>query len=378
VNVLQVFKDVYPPTVGGIEFHVHDVIRSLPDVTSTVLTSSRSWQRHEDVDGPVRTIRAPEYLRLFSTPFTPSWFRDLRQLPADVVHLHMPNPIAEVALVAPAAALDAPIVATFHADVTGASPASALYGRLQRRALRRASTVVVSSPPMARSPVLSERRPQLEVIPYGTDAGDWPVGDDEIENVRRRYPGPLLLFLGRLVHYKGVDVLSEAMRALDATLLVAGDGPRRSSLEAHAARAGVGERVVFLGQVANQDRAAYYRAADLFVLPSVTQAEAFGIAMLEAMACGTPAICTEVGTGTSWVNRHGETGLVVPPKDPAALVEAIRTVLTDAALRHDLGAAAAHRARHDFSKPAMLRALADLYGSTASSVPPRTVPLPRS
>jgi rhamnosyl/mannosyltransferase len=128
----------------------------------------------------------------------------------------------------------------------------------------------------------------------------------------------------------------------------------------------VRERTVFVGQVANEDRAAYYRAADVFVLPSVSPAESFGIAMLEALSLGTPAISTQLGTGTSWVNRHGETGLVVPPRDPQALAQAIRRLLGDEGLRRDLGAGAERRARRHFSKGAMLDALGDVYRSAVN------------
>ena len=119
--------------------------------------------------------------------------------------------------------------------------------------------------------------------------------------------------------------------------------------------------VRFVGNVTDAERSAYQRAAEVFVLPSVSRAESFGIAMLEAMSYGTPAVSTEVGTATSWVNRHGETGLVVPPRDAAALTDAIETLLGDDGLRFELGAAAAQRARRDFSKRVMLDRLAGVY-----------------
>jgi rhamnosyl/mannosyltransferase len=353
VRIIHLFKDAYPPTVGGIELHVHELARSLPGHEVTVLTSSRSWTRTEDVAGRARIVRAPELARLCSTPLTPSWARELRTLGADVVHAHVPNPMGELACLS----LDrgTALVTSFHADVADASPAGVAYARLQQRFLRRADAIVAASPAMARSLALAAHRKRVRLVPYGVDAGEWPAGEEQVQAIRRRHPGPLVLFLGRLVHYKGLEVLVAAMHGVTATLLVVGDGPRRPTLEARVALAGLDRRVVMVGRVANDERAAYYRAADVFALPAVSSAEAFGIAMLEAMSLGTPAVSTEVGTATSWVNQHGSTGLVVP----------LRRILGDPVLRRELGAAAAERARLHFSKQVMLDGMAEIYGAVA-------------
>jgi rhamnosyl/mannosyltransferase len=182
------------------------------------------------------------------------------------------------------------------------------------------------------------------------------------------------------VRYKRVDVLIEAMRSLDATLLVVGDGPERPTLERLVHRASLDHKVIFAGSVRNDRRSAYYHAADLFVLPSATRAEGFSIAMLEAMACGTPAVCTEVGTGTSWLNVDGETGLVVPPGGAPHLAAAVRALLGDDSRRRAMAEAAAQRARLQFPKRAMLESTAALYrslsaaGASAGDRPPRSSP----
>ena len=93
----------------------------------------------------------------------------------------------------------------------------------------------------------------------------------------------------------------------------------------------------FVGAVADDELAALYRACDVFVLPSVTRQEAFGVVQLEAMAAGKPVVSTDLGTGVGWVNRHGETGFVVPPRDPVALREAIGRLLADPELQKSMG-----------------------------------------
>jgi rhamnosyl/mannosyltransferase len=369
VRVVHVFKDAFPPTYGGVEQHVWDVTRSLGDgFESEVLTSSRSWRRvDERVDG-VRFLRVPEYGRMVSTPVTPSWWGEIRRSRPAAFHFHLPVPLAE--LVALARWPATPVVASWYADVARNPRLARGYATVQRRFLSRVDRIVVSSQVLAdRAPGLAAHRDRVVVVPFGVDPAEWPADRRRVQELRRAARGPLVLFLGRLVRYKGVEVLVEAMRDVDATLLVVGDGPERRALE----RAAAGSRVRFVGSVTNEERSAYYRAADVFVLPAVSRAETFGIAMLEAMSFGTPAISTELGTGTSWVNVAGDTGLVVPPADATALRAAITTVLGDHRMRAAMGEAAADRARRRFSKPEMLDRLAEVYRSAALRGEPEDV-----
>lgn len=365
-DVLHVFKDAYPPTFGGVEQHIWDVSRSLGgEFRFEVLTASRCRRRVEGKVEGVRIVRVPEYGRLLSTPLTPAWGPALARA-GGTVHVHLPLPVAEAVVVARRPR--GRVVAGFYAEVARNPRAARLYAPLQQRFLSQADRIVVSSDVVgATSPALSRHQDRVVVIPFGVDPEEWPAAPGRVAEIRAAHPGPIVLFLGRLVYYKGVDVLIEAMAGVGATLLVVGDGPERSRLAQAAAAAATGRpgRVLFTGSVSNEERSAYYAAADVFVLPAVSRAETFGIAMLEAMSFGTPAISTDVGTGTSWVNRHGETGLVVRPADPAALAGALRTLLADDRLRRELGDGAARRAAADFSKKVMLERLGELYRSLA-------------
>jgi rhamnosyl/mannosyltransferase len=131
-------------------------------------------------------------------------------------------------------------------------------------------------------------------------------------------------------------------------------GPFAEEWRRQAQSAGLHDRVHFLGELGDAAVLALYHAADLFVLPSTNRAETFGIVQLEAMACGCPVICTELGTGTSYVNQDTITGLVVPPNDPPALAAAARRLLDDPQLRTRMGQAGIRRARSEFSIDAML------------------------
>jgi glycosyltransferase involved in cell wall biosynthesis len=145
--------------------------------------------------------------------------------------------------------------------------------------------------------------------------------------------------------------------------LIVGDGPMRAELEARASD--ITDRVTFVGEVADDDRSAYYHAADVFLFPGTNRGEAFGIVQVEAMATGTPSISTELGTGTSWVNQHGQTGLVVPARDPYALASAMHELVSDDAKRLAMGEAAQQRVRDRLSRRRMLDDLRSVYERAA-------------
>ena len=133
---------------------------------------------------------------------------------------------------------------------------------------------------------------------------------------------PLIFSVGRHVYYKGFDVLIHAMRDLDADLWIGGRGPLSKTLVQLAHDLGLAERVKFVGFVPDPLLMAYYQACDVFCLPSVERAEQFGLVQLEAMYSGKPIVATRLGTGVEYVTLNGETGLLVPPKDPRALADA--------------------------------------------------------
>ncbi|HKY32195.1 MAG TPA: glycosyltransferase [Candidatus Polarisedimenticolia bacterium] len=365
MRVLHVGK-YYPPYDGGIEAHLQTLASGLAErceVTALVFnTSPRTVE--ETVEG-VRVVRAGSLGRLFSTELSPAFFRLFRRLRhADVIHLHTPNPLGELACLA--APKGARLVITYHSDVVR----QRLLGRLNRfvlhRLIRRADRVITFTRRyMETSPVLSRHEDKCVFIPHGIDGEEMagtPAVSAMAARLRAEHGPRIVLFVGRLVYYKGVDVLLRAMTGVPgARLLIAGDGPMRPDLERLTAELGLGGRVVFLGKVSHQEKVACYRAGDVFVLPATHRSEAFGVVQVEALACGLPVVCTNIDSGVPFVNRHGETGLVVEPNDPEGLAAAIRTILEDASLRGRFGEAAVRRASERFSRQAMIRDCMALY-----------------
>jgi len=274
-----------------------------------------------------------------------------------VVHVHSPFPLAEAAqsLLGPGQAK----VVTFHAEVTRQRRLMKLYAPVLRQALQAADRIIATSPTLRdASPWLAPVRDRCRVVPLSVDAHAFaPAGPCFGE------PGPTVLFVGRLRHYKGLDALLRAMRLLpeNVSLAIVGDGPMGPAWRGLALELGLGDRARFLGEVSDAGlRLALGRAAVL-ALPSTTRSEAFGVCLLEAMASGLPCVATELGTGTSWVVRHGETGLVVRPGDPEALAGALARILDAPELARAMGLAGRRRVEERFSPARMLAGVMDTY-----------------
>jgi rhamnosyl/mannosyltransferase len=178
---------------------------------------------------------------------------------------------------------------------------------------------------------------------------------------------PRVLFVGRLVYYKGLRVLIDAMSRCPGTLFIVGDGPLENDLRRQVAALGLDARVRFFGRVLDRDLPAFYHASDMFVLPSVAKTEAYGLVQVEAMAAGLPVVSTNLPTGVPWVNQDGVTGLVVPPDDPVALGGALRQLSEAAALRRTLGENGRRRAEALFSREQMVETFKRLVETTVEA-----------
>jgi|HigsolmetaAR201D_1030396.scaffolds.fasta_scaffold06720_5 glycosyltransferase involved in cell wall biosynthesis len=369
MHILQVYKD-YPPIVGGIENHVRDLAEALVAQGHQVTVLVTSLQRRTETLQPqpgLTIIKAARLLHAASTPLSLAQVWLARGIRADVVHLHFPYPPGD--LVALAAANRPPLVITYHSDIVRQQNLLRVYRPLLEVTLRRAARIIATSPNyVASSPFLRRYADKCAIVPLGIDTARFaPVEPAQLGAMRASLPlapsgtGGRILFVGRLRYYKGLHVLIEAMPQINGTLLIGGDGPEREALRQQAERLGVAERVRFLGDVSDADLPALYQAADLFVMPAHVRAEALGIAQIEALASGLPSVSTEIGTGTSFVNLHGQTGFVVPPSDPTALARAINVLLANPQLRERMGAAGRERARQMFSQERMVAANVAVY-----------------
>jgi rhamnosyl/mannosyltransferase len=335
VRVVHVGKFYPPEYVGGIEtalLTLNDELVRRGVTVSAVVAAVRGPGGEGTVRG-VRVVRTGTVATMLSQPLSPSYARRVRAEPGDLLHLHHPNPVADWAALRDGR----PFVISHHSDIVRQRVLQPLYRPLVHRAYARARRIAVASEQLlASSPELAPFRDRARVIPYGIDARPLAATPAVLARAAelRHSVGdrPVVLAVGRLVGYKGFDVLVRAVRGLDAAVVIIGTGPEETRLRAIA-----GPEVRLAGRVDGEDLVAWYHACDLFCLPSVTRAEAFGIVLLEAMACGKPLVTTALPTGVSAVNREGSTGLVVPPGEAPALREALGALLSDPARRKVMG-----------------------------------------
>jgi glycosyltransferase involved in cell wall biosynthesis len=367
MRVLHLGK-YYAPEPGGIETVLEMLCRgerATVDSRALVVNTTRATIQETVAGVPV--TRVGRYVSAGAVSIAPTLPWWLAHATADVLVLHEPNPMALLAYAV--ARPRAPLIVWYHSEVV--RPRWQYdwgYRPLLEFALRRAARIVVASPPMMDVPALSEWRDKCSVIPFGLDAARYdatPAVSEAAAALRGDTDRPVLLFVGRLVGYKGLDVLLRALPGLRARMVIVGDGPRRAELEGLATGLGIGESVQFVGRASDADVLAWYHACDAFVLPSTSRQEAFGMVQLEAMLCGKPVVSTDVGTGVSWVNQHDETGLVVAPGDVEALRAALGRLLHEPATRARLGAQARARALAHFTAERMCASTVALYHETA-------------
>ncbi len=350
LRILEVNK-FYAPHIGGIETLVEQRARTFaarPDTEVKVLVCQERGEGETEVIDGAEIIRCGSLGTYFSCPLSFEFFRKFRELSqwADVVEIHTPFPLGDAACLL--SKCKCRVVIAWHSDVVKQKFLLTFYKPLLMRFLRRADAIITATKGhIDGSAFLPEFREKCRIIPY-------PLEIERYESAKR-FPiltGKLLnkyrlkvLFVGRLVYYKGVSFLLEAFRQVEGCeLFICGTGPLESQLRRDAE----GLPVHFLGKLTDEELKAAFADCDMFVLPSVERSEAFGIVQQEAMVYGKPVINTSLPSGVPFVSEHGKTGLTVPPKDAAALAEAIRTLANDPELRRELGENAARKVRQEY------------------------------
>jgi len=367
MRVLQLGK-FYFPEVGGIETALKDICESLADqVDFRVLVANTRWQTEHE-PGRIAVTRAASAGKMFSCSMAPTYPFWARRFEADLIHVHLANPLAEISALL--ANRDVPVVAHFHSDVVRPvpGPLRAVYNRFLHAFYRRVNCIVVPTPRHIEvSNFVPHYREKCRVVPFGIPVSRFDLdeaGERRVDGLRDEMP--TVLFVGRLVHYKGVEFLIRAMENVNARLWIVGTGPLEASLKQLAVSLGVADRVVFLGHLSDADLVAYYHACDVFALPSITNQEMFGLVQLEAMACRKPVISTDLPTGVPWVNQHGKTGYCVDPGNARELACALSRVLESRELCQEMGAAGRERVEQQFSSAKMGEAMLRVYEEVLS------------
>lgn len=314
-SVMHVGK-FYRPHVGGIETHIEALCQELrKSMDVRVMVASDSRRGEECLIDGVKVSRVAQSINLAGAPLCHAMASKIRSERPDIVHLHLPNPGAVLAVLA--SRYRGRVVVTWHSDVIRQRWLAKIYNPIQRILLRNCSAIVASSPNYIQSSAeLSRFKSRCRVIPFGIDTLKFQNPDPAaVSAIRQKFGPKLVLMVGRLVYYKGVEHAVRAMTRIGANLLIIGEGPLNQSLQQQARELGVADRIFFLGKV-DGSIVPYYHASDVFILPSIARSEAFGIVQLEAMACGRPVVNTQLASGVPFVSIDGETGITVPPAVP--------------------------------------------------------------
>ena len=355
-RILQIAKHFYPD-VGGVETVTKNISDALhrAGITADVLCMALH-SRGDRVEDGYRVMRcASERIVAGNKTFSSEYFRKVRQLSShyDVGILHVPNPLGAVAALA---GWRKPLVLLWHADFD-----HRLLGSISRpidiAIARRADAIVA---PSRVHFTASNRARHLvgkgKVIPFPfaphparPDHEPSPLAERIAQAARGR---PLVLAAGRLVPYKGFDVLVRAMKLVpcEAFCVIAGGGPLKQALDRQIAAEGLGDRIVITGQITEDEMVDLVELAHFGCLPSVTAQEMYGLTQVEMMAAGKPVVSTDLpGSGVPLVNRQGETGLLAIPGDAHDLARQITAMITDDALYARLAAGAQRAFREEYS-----------------------------
>lgn len=366
MKILQVGK--FYPIRGGVEKIMYELMLGLSAQGIHCDMLCASTEGH-----PAATIQlnsfanifvVPTSLKLASTTLAPKMVTRLRRCARDydIIHIHHPDPMACLALFL--AGYKGKVVLHWHSDILKQKTLLKLYTPLQNWLLKRAGLIVGTTPVyVQKSPFLTKVQDKLDYIPIGVE----PIlaSIESIARIRRKYNNRKLVFsVGRLVEYKGYEYLIRAAAKLDDSyrIVIGGMGPLREALEALIVQEGLSDKVELIGFVSDEELAAYFQACDLFCLSSIWKTEAFGIVQIEAMSASKPVVSTAIpGSGVSWVNAHGVSGLVAPAADAKGLANAIQQVFMEPEQYHQLAEGSRKRYNDFFTRKIMVDKCLRLY-----------------
>jgi len=375
MKILLVNK-AYFPHLGGVETVVRQLAEGMQrrghEVTVLCFGDRDISER---IDG-VEVRRTCPMGHIGSAPVGFRFVKEFSRLSkwADVINIHSPNPMGEFALLLSRSLRGKKIICTYHGDAQRPKFFLPAHDATLRRFFRRCDAIAVSNPPLLEnSRVLGTNHVKEKtcIIPLGVRTENYAKHRDsdarEARSLLASMPASFkVMYAGRMVYYKGISVLLDALRKMKSqrhkvSAFLIGSGPEEKDIRSFIVNNAMERDIIILPHQPEGVYRALFSFADCFVLPSTHQTEAFGIVLAEAMASGLPIISTELGTGTSWVNLDGETGIVVPPRDSNALAEAISYLSSHDAERKAMAAESLARARLFFEEDAMLEAYEGLF-----------------
>jgi len=255
-----------------------------------------------------------------------------------------------------------PTIITYHSDIVRQKIVARIYSPLMNRFLSSMDRIVATSPNYLKSsPVLAQYQNKVSAIPIGIEETSYPdVAEDILTTCQSRYGEGFFFFIGVLRYYKGLHLLINACKGADFKVVIAGAGPLEQKLKSQVKDLGL-NNIQFAGRISDKEKMAMYQLCRGVIFSSHIRSEAFGVTLLEGAMCSKPLITAETGTGTSFVNKDGETGIVVEANSAEALGDAMQMLHADAAMAENMGRNARMRYEQLFTGKKMGERYATLY-----------------
>jgi rhamnosyl/mannosyltransferase len=371
MKILQLGK-YYPPDCGGIETVMFDITEGLNErgIKCDVLCSNSKNEYKEESRNGYKIYRVKSYGKIASTSIAPQMIFKLRKIIGDydVIHIHFPDPMANIALML-SNHKNKKIVLHWHSDIVKQKNLLKLYLPFQNWLLKRADKIIATTPKyIEESPFLSKYKEKCVSIPIGINEKRLKIKEELIEKIRNDFKNKRIIFsLGRLTYYKGFKYLIESAEYLseDFVILIGGTGELKEELKELIKKKNLQTKIFLLGKVKDEDLGSYYKACDLFVLPSIEKSEAFGVVQIEAMSFAKPVVATKIkGSGVDWVNEDGISGINVEPKNPKILADAIKKIINDRDLYIKFSKNARKRFERFFMREKMVKSIINIYKET--------------
>ena len=378
MKLVQLTKLYWPDNGGGIARVVESIAGGFSEWEQRIITCQKApgIKKSEDEFGGVPVTRCRQYADVSSTPLSTEYLEEIRRetKDADVVICHHPYPMNDLAILF-GATRGKKLIYWWHCDIEQYGWLAKVYAPLVRHSLKKADAIIASSEGnIVNSKLVAPFQDKCHVIPFAVSDEYFEEGakyceqkwgknlDSETDNSRELLENKSnevhILFLGRMVWYKGCEYLLRAFAELknkNCSLTMVGGGPLEDEMRALSAKLGIAERVEFTGMVSEEEKMERIKACDFLVLPSISKAEAFALVQIEAMAFGKPVINTFLPSGVPYVSPNGKTGITVKPENVEQLRDAMDRLVEDDALREAYGKAARKMVEERYVNEAFVR-----------------------
>ena len=369
MKVVQINK-LYFPWLGGVETVVKQIAEGIAkkSIESCVIAvNGQNSKRTSTLKlNKVTVIKSKLNFFFGAQPISFSFFKVLKKNKADIIHLHLPNPFGVLCYL-----ISKPkgkLLITYHSDIVKQRVLKFFYKPLLNIILKKADKIVATSQNLVNSSlILTKYKEKIVIIPLGINSKDYDIDENILLKIKKKYGENFLLAIGRLVEYKGFEYLLKALPEVpDKKLYIIGDGKLKNHLNEIIKEKNLTDRVTILKPLPFENLKAIMKLAKMFIFPSISNNEAFGIVQLEAMYFENPVVSSDLPTGVTFVNQHERTGLVTRKRDSESIAAAINKLLNEPELCRTIAENNPEYVRANFSEESMVDSYLKLYNEMLS------------